>query len=470
MVYLLLFIPFLALIVFNLFPKRLRGAAAFHVCLIVFLLQMIFSALAPFGSWEKAVSLPLEKLFEFNLYLNNAGCVLLFSAALAAASALILSLSTIEHEDCRFDFANLLMIALIGINGIALSTDIFTLYVFIEVTALASFILIGLFRQNEAYEGLFKYLMLSVVASVLMLTGLALFLIAASDTSYQAIQAAMLAQKISFVPLAAMALFISGLFIKAGMVPFHGWLPDAYSTAPAPVSAFLAGIVTKASGLYALIRLSSGVFGLTPELKTVFLVTGTLSILIGALGALWQKDLKRLLAYSSISQMGYILLGLGAGSLLGIYGALFHFLNHAILKSQLFANAAAIETTCRTREIEHLGGLAEKMPVTAATSMIGLLSTAGLPPLSGFWSKFMIILALYLAGQYAFAAIGLLAGVMTLGYFLILQRRVFFGELPTRLTGVKEEGWGMLIPPVALSLLTIGLGLAFPFIYKAFIR
>jgi multicomponent Na+:H+ antiporter subunit D len=458
--YLLILIPFLALFLLNLFPK---SKAAFWTSLILFAAQ----ALVPFAALSHITIAPLESIFGFNLLLDKIGLVLILSTAIVGAAALITSWFTIKEDKEKLNFINLLLIAQTGINGIALVADIFSLYIFIEVTAIATFVLITLFRNKEALEGVLKYLILSVVATALMLSSIALFVLIAGGTSFAALKAVPLSNPLALI---ALVLFLCGLSIKGGLMPFHGWLADAYSAAPAAVSVFLAGIVTKASGLFTIIRLLTSLGGGSANVNQILMAVGAISIVGGALAALGQKDIKRMLAYSSISQMGYIIIAFAAGTNLGMIAALFHFFNHAIFKSQLFANAAAIEKQLGIRDMDKMGGLAARMPVTGTTSALASLSTAGVPPLSGFWSKLLVILVLWSTGHYVYAVIAVFASVLTLGYFLSFQRRVFFGKVSKEWETVKEAEAGLLVPPVILSLITITVGLIFPFILPLVLR
>ena len=460
-------VPFIALIVINLIPKGKGAGWAFSLALLVFLAQVAAVFMLFFNVGVPAFG-QLASLLAFRLFLTKTSLVLLLSVGLVGLTALSAGRALIKKADQQLNFISLLLISLTGINGIALTTDLFSLYVFIEVVALASFILIALFKERDAFEGVFKYLVMSIVASVLMLSAISFFLLAANGTSLSAIKLAVNTPG-SFVPQAALGLFVCGLLIKGGLIPFHGWLPDAYMTAPAPVSVFLAGIVTKASGIFTLIKLL-GAVGLNPQLSQVLLVVGALSTVAGALAALGQKDMKRMLAYSSISQMGYIIMSLAAGTALGLAGALFHFFNHAVFKTQLFVNAAAVEEQTGTRDMDKLGGLAQRMPVTGTTSVVAALSTAGLPPLAGFWSKLLIILALWGTAHYFYAVVALLSSVLTLAYFLSMQRRVFFGQLAAGLENVREGALGLVLPAILLTSITIGVGLVFPFILGMFIK
>jgi multicomponent Na+:H+ antiporter subunit D len=354
-------------------------------------------------------------------------------------------------------------------NGTVLLTDIFSLYVFLEITAISSVILIAFNRELNALEGAFKYIILSALATVLMLGSIGVLLLFSGDTSFAAVRDAVKNNSSNPLVIAAAGVFICGLFIKGGLVPFHGWLPSAYSAAPASVSILLGGIITKAAGIYALIRLVTTLFGPLTSVNNILMIAGIVSILFGALAALKQEDFKRMLAYSSISQVGYIVLGLGCGSPLGIAGAVFHLFNHSIFKSLLFINSAAVEQQTSSTDMSKMGGLGAKMPFSNACSLIATFSTAGIPPTAGFWSKLAIIIALWQSGHYTFAFIAILASIITLAYLLSMQRRVFFGILPDSLKDIKEAGIWIVLPSVALAMIIISVGLLFPLLFNSFI-
>ncbi len=462
---LLLLVPFAAVVLLNLLPKRARAAGTW-IAFAVLALEAAAAFAERFGYAGEPAWSPLGAVFGFHVAPDGLSGLLLLCAGLVGITALLVAQKTLRETRERFFFANLVLVALVGINGIAMVRDLFSLYVFVEVTAVATFILVALDsftegRGTEALEGAWKYILLSVIASVLMLLAVAFLLLSAGDTSLEAARGALAARD----PLAwiAIALFLCGLFVKGALVPFHGWLADAYTAAPAPVSVFMAGIVTKASGIFALLRIASSTLnGATPG-REILLVVGAVTILVGAFLALSQKNMKRMLAYSSVSQMGYIALALGGDLRLGILAAGLHFFNHAISKAQLFTNAAAIERELGTLDMDQMGGLGSRMPVTAGTSAVATLSIAGLPPLAGFWSKLLIVLALWNVGEYGFAVVAVLASLVTLAYFLSLQRRVFFGKRDERWAAVRETTPGLWVPAVALALVTIALGVGFPF-------
>ena len=461
----LIFIPILLVILLNI--PRLSGKAAYYTALVFFAYQLISIFVPAFGSAQLAEV--IGKLFRLNVYADGISKIMLISAAIAAFTALMTSKSFIKYDSRLFSLSNLMLLAVAGINGIVFARDIFTIYVFIEVIAAASYIMIVLDKTEISLEGGFKYFMISSIATVMMLFSVALFFLAAGGTGFEEISAAVQNFGGNTIILLAIMLFVSGLLIKGGLIPFHAWLPGAYSCAPAGVSIFLGGIVTKTTGTFALIRFFYSVVGFNDNIKMVLLIVGSISVVIGAVAAITQKDFKKVLAYSSISQVGYIVMAIGAGTAFGIAAAVFHIFNHAIFKSLLFLNSAAVEKQTGRLDVDSFGGLGAKMPVTSATTAIAFLSAAGIPPLSGFWSKLFIILALWSANYKSFAFVAILAGILTMAYFLNLQKKVFFGEISPNVENVQEAPLSFTVPAVILCAITILAGLGFYYIIKTLI-
>jgi multicomponent Na+:H+ antiporter subunit D len=465
MLSLFLLLPLVGIIVSNLPVKNMQRAAFWYVLLLS--AGQVFVVLFHIGNFWYQPG-PWDQFFELKLFADNLSYVFLLSIGVVAFTAVLVAWQTITEPKQRLNFANLVLISLIGMNGTVLLADIFSLYVFLEITAVSSFILIAFNRDLDALEGAFKYIILSAVATILMLGAIAALFLISGDTSFASISQAIKNNNQNAIATAAMGAFICGLFIKGGLVPFHGWLPAAYPSAPAAVSVLLAGIVTKVSGIYGLIRLVTTVFGPVSSINNILMVVGIISILTGALAALGQNDFKKMLAYSSISQVGYIVLGLGCGTALGFAGALFHLFNHSIFKSLLFVNSAAVEQRTGTRDMTRMGGLGAKMPFSNATSLIASFSAAGVPPMAGFWSKLMIIIALWQRSHYAYAAIAILASVITLAYLLSMQRKVFFGVLSENLRNIKEADAGIVLASVVLATIIIGTGVLFPLLFNSF--
>jgi multicomponent Na+:H+ antiporter subunit D len=248
-------------------------------------------------------------------------------------------------------------------------------------------------------------------------------------------------------------------------VPFHAWLPDAHPSAPAPVSALLSGVFIKVLGVYAMSRVMFNVFGLSranaPEFFNLLLAFGVLSIVAGGLLAYTQKDYKRLLAYSSISQIGYILIGLGIGNYWAIVGALFHVLAHALGKGLLFLTSGSIEHATGTRDLDKLSGLEKKMPFTVWSFLLGSLSLAGVPPFAGFFSKLFIIIGAVAAKMYWVAILAALFSTVTLGYLVKVVNKAFFSHKDREPTPAREAPATMVLAMLALVVLTLALGIGF---------
>ncbi|HFE64869.1 MAG TPA: monovalent cation/H+ antiporter subunit D family protein [Caldithrix sp.] len=359
-------------------------------------------------------------------------------------------------------FYSLYLLIIAGMNGVVLTGDFFNLFVFLEIASIASYALVAFGVEAEELEASFKYLILGGVSSTIILLGIAL-LYAATGTLNMAHMATILHQGtprnlLYFI----FALFLMGFGLKSAMVPFHAWLPDAHPSAPAPISAMLSGLIIKALGVYAILRIFFIVMGIIPIVKTALLVLGGLSMVIGVFLAVGQWDFKRLLAYHSISQMGYVIVGIGLGTPLGILGGLFHLLNHAIFKSLLFLCSGAFEFATGTRQLKSLGGLIRKMPWTGGSCSVAALSISGVPPFNGFWSKLIIIVALFQAHYYFLAAVTVFVSFMTLISFIKVQKYALFGTLPERLSHIKESPVLMVVGVVSLALLCVGLGLFYP--------
>ncbi|MCB4792254.1 MAG: NADH-quinone oxidoreductase subunit L [Elusimicrobia bacterium] len=465
--FLLVLVPLLCVIFANMPLGKAVKKLLFYFVLL-FSLAQVYLVVCYKDLLTNGTIYSLTPVFKVSLAIDSLSLLLLLTIPIITVCALFIGWFTIKDEVQKYDFTSMLLMSLTGMNGLVMVNDIFSMYVFLEIVAISSFILIAFYTDIGSLEGAFKYIILSAVATILMLTAIAVFFTAAGDTSFVSISNAIKGSGRNTFLIAAMSIFVGGLLIKGGIAPFHGWVADAYSSAPAAVSVLLAGIITKVAGIYTLIRIVTTVFGFTPQLEMILLFFGAFSIILGALIAMVQKDMKRMLAYSSISQMGYIVLSLGTGTALGIAGAVFHLFNHAIFKAGLFANSAAVEEAAGTRDMDKLGGLSSKMPVTGFTSLVSSLSTAGIPPLSGFWSKLVIIIALWSSGHFVYAIIAVLASLLTLAYFLSMQRRVFFGKLKEEYKDIKEARFGVIFPAIMLSLITIGVGIFFFYVLDTF--
>lgn len=465
---LFIFIPLAGVLLFNLIrPKNSSGKIIFYAALSILLLQILMSLTMKGFIWGKIESI-LKTENIINLSSNAYSPLMLLIIGLV--SLISLYLGKYSNGMNLFNYSCLILLVVMGMDGVVLVDDLFSLYVFLEITAVVTFILIAVQKDGDAYQSSFKYLVMSAVATVFILFAIALIFMTAGSLKFDDIGKYIsgINGRFPLPVLSSCILLLTGLFIKGGLVPFHGWLPDAYSCAPSSVSILVAGIETKISGVYSLLIVYIKVFSKNPLMGSIIMIFGTLSIVIGALASIGQDDFKNMLAFSSISQIGYIILAIGIGTPLALFGGVFHFFNHAVFKSLLFVNSAAVEAQTGTNKFKKLGGLASRMPITGATSIIGFLSTAGIPPLSGFWSKFIIIASAWQAGFHAYAIIALLSSILTLAYFLKMQRQVFFGELSSGLEDISEANIGFKCISIILSAITIIAGVLFPFIAGSF--
>jgi multicomponent Na+:H+ antiporter subunit D len=412
----------------------------------------------------------LGEAVNINIALDGFSVFMLMAIQLVTFCVGLYSIDYMEHYGSKSIYYALLLMMAAGMNGLVLSNDLFSVYIFLEVAAIASYALVAFGLEPEELEASFKYLMLSVVASAAILVSIAALFFMTGGLSFAAVAEGLRALEARGAVGVCAALFLMGFGLKAALIPFHAWLPDAHPSAPAPISAILSGLLIKVSGVYALTRIFFQVFGLTPALSQVVMWLGAVSVVVAALLALGQKDMKRMLAYSSISQVGYVVLGIGLGTPLGVAGGLFHLFNHALAKGLLFLNSGSVQQATGTRNLEEMGGLAKRMPFTAGTNLVGALSIAGVPPLGGFWSKLLIIMALVQAREIPLAVIAVLASVLTLWYYLMIQRKAFFGKLAERWANVKEAPFWMTAASVILALLVLGVGLLFAAVLRSWIE
>jgi len=462
-------IPLVVAFLLPIFGKKGKAIATVlaNVATISLLVLAIFSIgqsrVYEIGKW----SIPLG----INLVLDGLSSLLLLAISVVSAAAMLFSARYMEQYTAKAKYLSLFLLMVAGMNGVVLSGDIFNLFVFLEIASLASYALVGFGCEHEELEASFKYMVLGSIGSIFVLFGVALVYGNTGTLNMAYISKAIQSSGLNPGLMFALALFIVGFGLKAALVPFHAWLPDAHPSAPAPISAMLSGILIKTLGIYALARVIFNVFGISVSLGWLLVVLGILSMVAGAFLAIGQWDLKRLMAYSSISQIGYVVLGIGLGGLiiarggnlawasLAILGGLFHLINHAVYKSLLFLTSGSVQMATGTRQLKKMGGLAEKLPVTRTTCTIASASIVGIPPFSGFWSKLILVVAAVQAHFYWVAAIIVFVSLCTLIMYLKVQRYVFLGELPENLKQIEENKGTMLIAMVFLACLCVLMGL-----------
>ena len=420
--------------------------------LVVLAIRAIGStALYSMGGWTGPLGIQLR--------LDGFSSLLLLAINIVGFCLALFSVSYMRLYTAKGNFYALFLLLVAGLNGAVLSSDLFNIYICMELVAVSGYALVAFGCDHEELEASFKYYVLSGVASSFILLAMTLLY-----TMTGTLNLAALADKIGTmeqsVPLLFVcALLICGFGLKAAFVPFHAWLPDAHPCAPAPVSAMLSGIVIKSIGIYVLVRLIFNVFGAPAILLNIVCWLGIISMITGAVLSIGQWDMKRLFAYSTVSQIGYIALGVGLGTQLGIVGGLYHLINHSTIKPLLFLTAGSVEYSNGTRDLKKLGGLNKTMPVTSGASLIASLSIAGVPPFNGFWSKLIIIIACIASGHYLFAVIAVAVAMVTLGIVLKVQKYAFFDALKSTIDTFRKTPLTMAVAMLILSALCLGLSL-----------
>lgn len=394
----------------------------------------------------------------------------LFFAIIASLTILISGIYSYKYmsKDDALEKYYVLFLMLSGsVLGLIFTGDLFNMFVMIEIMTFAS---VGLTafrnRSDGALEAAFKFIVIGSIGSSLILLG-TIMLYSQFHTLNMAQLAAMLHNNYTPVTLFAFAALIGGFAVDSYLVPSHVIAPDAYQAAPSSVSMLFSGMVNKA-GVYGIIRIIFVIYtsmNLAP-MRLMFVFWGTVTMFVGVTMALAQNDFKRLLAFHSISQIGYVFTGVGLSTALGLTGGLYHALNHTLFKGLLFLCAGAVLYRTGTTDLNKLGGLAKKMPQTTLIFLIGAFSISGLPPFNGFVSKWLIYQGTYEAGYAPVTIIALLTSVLTLASFIKVAQSVFFGQLPIEYENITETPLSMRIPMWIMAVLCFITGVVPQYVTK----
>jgi len=460
---------------FKTFPKFFASLVLLFLILISiysFLTLGGTSLIYKVGGWEPVNQIPIG----IYMVLDGLSAILVCIISVIGFLSAFYSISYINRYTGESFFYALFCLMIAGMNGVVLSGDLFNIFVFLEISVISSYALVAFGVEKNELEASFKYQVLGGLASFLILFGIGFIYWKTKTLNIADIKEAFMAGYDKPFYLFVQILILSGFGLKAAIIPFHAWLPDAHSSAPSPISSMLSGVLIKAVGIYVIIRLFFNMFVISEEMAILITILGTMSMVIGVFLAIGQWDLKRLLAYHSISQMGYVVMSVGIGMILlsrnrnpgvaalAIAGGIYHLVNHAVFKSLLFLSAGAIEYRLGTRDLKKMGGLNKSMPATSATSFIASMSISGIPPFNGFFSKLIIIIAAIQAKFYLLALLAVIVSIITLASFLKFQKYAFFGKSENRQDNpVKEVPFPMIFSMVILSVLCLALSLlAFP--------
>ena len=378
-------------------------------------------------------------------------------------------LKEIPSKEVPFYSVYLLLVA--GLTGQVATADMFNLYVFLEIASLTSYALVSL-GGGAAVVSAFRYVILGTVGAAFYLLAVGYFYSMTGSLNMADLSRILPDLYESNAVLVGFAFFVIGMSIKMALFPMHTWLPGAYSNAPSAVSALIAATTTKVAA-YVLVRVMFFVFEPRFSIEMIPVTTllgwmGAVAMILGSVMAIAQSDFKRMLAYSSVAQIGYIVLGIGLANAAGFTGGILHLVNHAFMKGGLFLVAGAIVYRTGLREIREFRSLSLKMPVTAATFTVCAFAMIGIPPTGGFFSKFYLILGAIDAGNWVFVGVIVLSSVLALAYLANVLRYIYFPKEATARGGggqpvpeaIKrdEVPWTMLGPMLAITAVIVLLG------------
>jgi multicomponent Na+:H+ antiporter subunit D len=406
------------------------------------------------GGWPAPVGIALvaDRLAAIMLCVSS--LVLLAVLAFAAGQA--------EAERTHVGFHPAFLALAAGVSLAFVTGDLFNLFVAVEVTLMASYVLITLGGRRQQVRAGMTYVVISLMASILFLTALALVYSATGTVNLADLRLA-----IADLPGGvqnAFALLLAVVFgTKAAVFPLYFWLPDSYPTAPAPVTAVLAGLLTKV-GVYALIRTQTLLFPTSARPATLLLVVAGLTMLVGVLGAIAQDEIRRILSFQVVSQIGYMVMGLGLFTVAGVAAAVYYVVQTILVKTALFLTAGLVERASGTGRLARIGGLAHRVPVVAGLFLVTALSLVGIPPLSGFVAKVGLLQAGVAVEQYAIVGVALVASLLTLYAMTRIWTNAFWGEPLAAVDGPPADasrwGWPVMVgATVALATLSVGCAL-----------
>lgn len=433
--------------------SKFRNALALVLLLASFAL-LLFALPASTSASPPSFNVSLPLGLNFGFLADGLAVYMALASSFLGLIIVVYSWGYIAHSDNQNEYYLLVVLFIGAMMGITLTTSLIFLYVFWEISAVCCWRLIGFFREKEYVRRANKAFLITAAGALLMLIG---FLMV-----YQQYGTTDMTQlKGKSISSAAVLLILFGIFSKSATLPLHSWIADA-GIAPTPATALLHAAVLVKIGVYAYARLFLVNFSIGAFWNTAVPVIAAVSMLISAGAAIAETDLKRIIAYSTVSQIGFIFLGLSVGGEQALAGGVLYILMHAISKGGLFLCAGIVEHACHTKDVRKLGGLYKVMPWTAASFLICAFSVMGIPPFGGFFSKYMVISGTVSAGHPWIAAVFILGAVMTVIYLARAFILVFMGEPKAH---VAKEGSRTMVFSVALlaglSLLS-GLLIYFP--------
>ncbi len=441
----IIFVPLAGAFLLPLLKKVSKGLRNMAALLMVLVSLAGSCILAPHALAGHKITIFQEFPLGFNFVLTADALAVFMAIASSLVGAVIVlySFGYINHYKNQNEYYFLVVLFLGSMMGIIFSANLIFIYLFWEMTAIASWRLIGFFREPRDVLGADKAFLVTVFGALVMLVGFIMVYQSTGSFDLAAIKEVLKTDPISNI---AVILILVGILSKSATLPFHTWLPDA-GVAPSPVTALLHAAVLVKIGVYVFARLFIVTFTLLPIWHVVIPWIAAASALVSAGAALVETDMKRIIAYSTISQIAFIFLGFAVGTQIGIAGALLYILMHGLAKGGLFLCAGIVEQNTKTKDITKLGGLIATMPITAISFLFCAFSVMGIPPFGGFFSKYMVISGAVNSGQILLMVTFLAGAVLTILYLFRLFNMIFLGE---RKFAHAPEGSRVMVFSVAL--------------------
>jgi proton-translocating NADH-quinone oxidoreductase chain N len=449
----IVFVPCIGAI-FLPFLGRVSAGLRNIVALGLVLVSLIFAAaIAPgvFSGNNVEVSIPFNNSFDFLLYADGLAVFMAIVSALLSSIIIFYSFGYISHYENQNEYYLMVVLFLGAMMGLVFSANLIFLYLFWEITAITSWRLIGFFREKQHVIRADKAFLVTMFGSLLMLIGFVSIYQQAGSFELRVIKETLGANHLSNL---AVVLILAGILSKSATLPFHTWLPDA-GVAPSPVTALLHAAILVKIGVYVFARLFIATFTVDEFWHTVVPIIAGASALVAAGAAMIETDLKRIIAYSTVSQIGFIFLGLAVGTELGVMGAVLYILMHGLAKGGLFLCAGIVEQNTKTKDITRMGGLIRTMPITAVSFLFCAFSVMGIPPFGGFFSKYMVMTSTVQGGNLWIMFVFLVGAFMTIVYLLRVFNMVFLGDAKQP---ASEGSPVMVISVAALAGLSLAAG------------
>ena len=423
-------------------------ASGLTMLVSIILLQQVMASgtiVYEMGGWSPPWGIEY-RVDELNAYL----LLIVTSVSTVVLLAAHTSIEKEIPEDRHTLFYVLYLLSLAGLLGVVTTGDAFNVFVFLEISSLAAYSLIALGVDRRALWAAFQYLIMGTIGATFILIGIGLMYQMTGTLNMEDLSRRLPEVAQTRTVFTAYAFIIVGVCLKIALFPLHRWLPNAYAYAPSVVTAVLAATSTKVA-VYLLIRFTFSIFGIsfsftTVPLQTIFVILGLLGIFVASTTAIFQKNVKHLIAYSSVAQIGYMIVGFSISTTTGLMATLLHLFNHALMKSALFLALGAVMYRIGSVQLSQFQGLGRQMPFTMAAIVAGGLSLIGVPLTVGFVSKWYLVLAALENGWWPVAVLILLGSLLAIVYIWRIVEAAYFNEPPAGREAVAEAPLGFLIP------------------------